>query len=318
MKSLCMEYGNLAASMLGAALALALIAPPLLLTESPCNDAVLLTPGEQALCVAPGWAGRARVVLTPADNTSSYLFAAHPPVSPAAPVHVERFCAAEVPAHAHRHISLALLNASRLAGTVTTSAPATLCLVDTPNYAHLAAGTAYESLRAAENATSFTFTFDFFVASRDDELQRFYVVAHNTGDAAIDANFTTTAEMTQYDVTNAVQTCHGAEKCAFSGVETGMVLLTVAHGNFTAADHASVAMGWSYRFSTSLPWVIVILAVSGAVAIVVIISLILVFRNDNKKRQVPPSASQEPIVDPSTPTDAAAPASSSSSNPVPE
>ena len=293
-----MQYGNLAASVLGAVLALALIVPTLLLTEAPCNDVVLLTRGEQALCVAPGWAGRARVVLSPAANTSSYLFPARPPVSPTAVVHAEHRNATTVPAHAFRYLSYALLNASRLAGTVTTSAPASFCLVDAANFARLRDGAAYENISAAADTTVFTFAFRFNATSAESDLARFYVVARNTGGAALDANFTIVADLTQYDVAQAVQTCHGAAACTFAGVARGMVLLTAVHGNFTGAGHASVAMGWAYRFSTALPWVVVILALAGAVAVVAIVAIALTFRNDAMQRAVPPSASQEPIADP--------------------
>lgn len=297
MKNLCVQYGNVAASVLGVVLALALIGPPLLLTESPCNDVVLLTRGEQAACVAPGWAGRARVVLAPAANTSAYLLPARPPVSRTV-VHAERVDAAAVPARAHRHVARWLLNASRIAGRVTTSAPAAFCLVDAANYARLRAGAAYASIAAAANTTAFAFAHRFVAADADHALERFFVVARNDGAAPLDANFTTVADLTQYDVASAAHACHGARTCAFPGVAPGMVLLTVVHGNFSA-DHASVAMGWGYRYSVALPWVVVILAVAAAVAVVAIVAIALTFRDDTTKRPVQPPPSQEPITEPS-------------------
>ena len=270
----------------GVVVAIALVVPTLLLSVTPCNDVVFLSPGEQAMCSAPGWAGRASVSLYPAENASAYLFNEYPQISDNI-ISVRHFNQTVVNGYEFKYLSYWLLNGSSLSCSVSTNENVSFFLLNSSNFKlfkqdlqEKSEESQFASLFSAENANSFDFSFPFL--PEDDQLQQFFIVVNNTSDMNIDANFTTSAELKQFDVSNAVQSCEGEEICNFDDVSENQYLLTVIKGNLTSGI-TSVAMGWTYQFSVSLPIVIVIIVVASLVAILVITIIIITLLKTSKK-----------------------------------
>lgn len=276
----CTRYATVTSVATGVTLALALIVPTLLLTESPCNDVAALQAGDQAACTAPGWAGRASVVVAPAVNTSVHLFDSTPAIS-AQKEHVVRpTISTTVEAGAFAFVVHWLLSGSTLAANVTASAAADVHLLDEANFNKLKQHQSFTSVQSRHGTdTALEHHFATNATSVAGLLQRFYVVAANPGNAssAISANVSTQAELAQFDLAAANQTCRNKESCSFSNAKAGQVLLVVAHSSF-ADGAASVAMGWGYKFTLALPGVVVVLALFAAVAVVAVIAAIATFR----------------------------------------
>jgi len=272
---LCIKHAQLISVIFGAVLAVALIVPTMLMSETPCNDVVMLTSGEQAVCSAPGWAGRGTVVLYPAENTSAYLFDDYPAVS-SETVDVEHFNQTMVPSGAFKYLSYWLLRDSVLSCELITDNDGDFYVFNSTNFKAFKEEedeTKFESLFSAKNTTWFNFTY-LFNSTNDIVLDRFFVVVSNKGEKDLEANITTHGTFTQFNVSNAVQSCHGEEKCTFDSISENQTLLTVVHGNFSIGI-TSVAMGWTYSLSTTLPVVIIIAAISVIVAIIITISIIV-------------------------------------------
>ena len=281
----CQRFGNELSLAVGIAVAAAFIVPILLLTDTPCTTTTTLTRGEQLFCVAPAWAGSGNLRFKPGTGISAYIFEAEPPVdTSAAPVLDERSeTDVTISSYSYTSHSAWVLAGSVLRASINASTKVDVVYVNATAFEDFKYGRNYTSLLERRGVTAAAFEHVFAPPADEDKLQQLTVIIQNEGSSSVTVNWTLAYEFTQLNLTGALESCSDTTSCSFGSMREGLVMLAVAHSNFTD-DKSRLTMGWSYRANISVPGVTVTLCV--LVAVIVVVALLVACNQSKSRREI--------------------------------
>lgn len=284
-RTFCQRFGNELSLAVGVAVAAAFIVPILLLTDTPCTTTTTLTRGEQLFCVAPAWAGSGNLRFKPGTGISAYIFEAEPPVdTSAAPVLDERGeVDVSISSYSYTSHSAWVLAGSVLRANVNASAKIDIYYVNATAFDNFKYGRNFTSLLERRGVTASTFEHVFVPPTEEEQLQELTVIIQNEGSSSITVSWNLTYEFTQLNLTGALESCSDATSCSFGNMREGLVMLAVAHSNFTD-DKSRLTMGWSYRADISVPGVTVTICV--LVAVIIVVALLVACNEKKSRREI--------------------------------
>lgn len=271
----CQRFGNELSLAVGVAVAASFIVPILLLTDTPCTTTTTLTRGEQLFCVAPAWAGSGNLRFKPGTGISAYIFEAEPPVDPsAAPVtDVRSESDVTISGYTYTSHSAWVLTGSTLRASINATSKVDIFYVNATAFEDFKYGRNYTSLLERRGVSTAAFDHVFAPPAEEEKLQQLTVIIQNEGSASVTVNWTLAYEFTQLNLAGALETCTDSTSCSFANMREGLVMLAVAHSNFSD-DQSRLTMGWSYRANISVPGVTVTLC--GLVAVIIVVALLII------------------------------------------
>ena len=260
-KTFCQRWGTLMSIAVGISLSAALVVPMLLLTDTPCTTTQSLTRGEQLLCVAPSWAGAGNLEFNPGKGLSAYLFEEKPGADLTAPfIHDSLESSTQISSFSFASFSSWMLIGSVIHVSINASSAADVFYINETALDSFKYGEDFESLVKHSEVTEVAFDYTFTPDADQEQLQRLTVLIRNSGSTNININCSLTYNFTQLNFTGALKSCHDEESCSFDDIQEGLIMIAVAHENFTDGK-TRLTMGWSYKANAMVTGVVVVIVV---------------------------------------------------------
>ena len=259
--------------MFGVSAAFAVFCLSYFLTSTPCNKVTELSTGQHALCRASASTGRIRVKSGDAHGATTYHLREEPHVLPGSGVAVWQNTTTKLPSAGLAARSFTMLPGSWLKYQVLAGIDSYFYITDYKGYANMRHGRSYKTFVGGGDKPARNFTGTFSRNETEKEGIVAYFVVENPEIKEREVTWSFEGLLTQYDVSDAVETC-AKEECDFHDISPSSVVLTAVNATHMddTAGHAvdstvSIEQVTYYHGSTQTGW-----SVAGVVTFLAVLS----------------------------------------------
>jgi len=256
--------------MFGVSAAFAVFCLSYFLTSTPCNRVSSLSTGQHAICYAASSTGSIVVSSNTSEGVSSYHFRSMPVVLAGSGVPVYENTTTKLPSAGFAAMSFTMLPGSCLTYNITAGIESFFYVTDYKGYFNIRFGRSYSAFTDKEDTAKLNFNGSFAVDETGNGTTVYFVV-ENPVNKEREVNWTFEGELTQYDLSNAVEVCSNSEECVFEDISPSSIVITTVNGTHVEGNRSvdnvvELSQVSYYHGSTQAGW-----AVGGSVVFVVVL-----------------------------------------------